>query len=257
MLLANETVAEHFYYSRSPFVYRVHERPDPEKMAEFGSFIAEFGLQLKGNPAGIRPRELSRLLHQIEGKPEENIISSILLRSMRKAAYSAECLGHFGLALKYYCHFTSPIRRYPDLIIHRIIKESLTGPLPSKRIKSYKLRVANAAQLSSEREQQAVELEREAEKLKKTELMVGEVGRQYTAVISGVTSFGIFAALENTIEGLIRMEELYDDYYEHDPKRYRLVGRDSGRVYALGDRLKIAVKSADVDNREINFTIVK
>ncbi|MDR2156327.1 MAG: ribonuclease R, partial [Clostridiales Family XIII bacterium] len=225
MVLANETVAKAFCLARLPFVYRVHERPDAEKMREFMKFIAGFGLKPKGNPAKVKPLALSELLRSVEGSPCERIISKVCLRSMQKAVYGVECLGHFGLALKYYCHFTSPIRRYPDLMIHRIIKESLGGKLPAKRLRSLKTAVAEVAARASATEQRAVMLEREVEKRLKTEYISRYIGREYDAVISGVTSFGLFAELENTVEGMIGLNTLDDDYYDYEAEHYRIVGR--------------------------------
>ena len=256
MLLANETVAKEFAHKKLPFIYRVHEKPDAEKMAEFKQFISSFGIGLKGNISGIKPGDLSDVLHKIHGKPEEMVISTVMLRSMQKALYNTECLGHFGLALKYYCHFTSPIRRYPDLMIHRIIKESLHEKISPKRKKQLAEKVAYAAKHSSETEKKAVELEREVEKMKMAQYMSYHVGEEFDAIISGVTSFGIFAELENTVEGLIRMDDLDDDFYEYFSDKYMVKGRRTGKAYTLGDLLRIRVKSVSAENREIDFQIV-
>jgi ribonuclease R len=256
MLLANETVAKEYFNKKLPFVYRVHEKPNAEKMSEFKQFISGFGIKLKGNVSGIKPKELNEILNKIHGSPEEKVISTVMLRAMQKAGYNTECLGHFGLALKYYCHFTSPIRRYPDLIIHRIIKESLNGEMSSRRKKTLQEKTQFAARHSSETEKLAVELEREVEKMKKAQYMSYHVGEEFDAVISGVTSFGLFAELDNTVEGLIRMDDLIDDYYEYIPEKYELKGRRHGRSYVLGDKIRVKVKSVDVENQEIDFNII-
>lgn len=253
MLLANETVAKEYAIKKIPFVYRVHEKPDSEKMAEFKQFISGFGIKLKSNPSGVNPKELNEILKKIEGTPEEKVISTVMLRAMQKAGYDTDCQGHFGLALKYYCHFTSPIRRYPDLIIHRIIKETIRHKLTPKRKRQLTEKTAFAAKHSSETEKQAVELEREVEKMKKAEYMSYNIGKEYEAVISGVTSFGIFAELENTVEGLIRMDDLSDDYYDYISEAYCLKGKRTGKAYTLGDRIKIRVKGVNVENREVDF----
>jgi len=257
MLIANETIAEHFYWMEIPFVYRVHEQPSPEKIEEFKRFIRSFGLNLKGSSDNIHPKALNEILKNVEGKPEEHVVNTVMLRSMKKAFYGTECTGHFGLGVKYYCHFTSPIRRYPDLIIHRIIKEVIRGELDVKRIRSLKRRTGRAAEISSATERQAQELEREVEKLKKAEYMTYHVGEIYDGIISGVTGFGLFVAIENTIEGLVRIDYLNDDYYDYEASMYRLIGRRTNHIYALGDKVKVKVHSVDLQEREINFTIAE
>lgn len=256
MLLANETVAEEFAIKKLPFVYRVHEKPDPEKMAEFKKFISGFGVKIKGNPNAVSPKELSEVLKKIEDTPEEKVISTIMLRTMQKAVYDTECQGHYGLAFKYYCHFTSPIRRYPDLMIHRIIKESLHSKMDNRRKKKLAEKTDYVAKHCSQTEKQAVELEREVEKMKKAEYMTYHIGEEYYAVVSGVTSFGMFAELGNTVEGLIRMDDLTDDYYEYIPERYELKGEHSGRTFTLGDKIEIRVKAVNTENREIDFELI-
>ncbi|MEL7654979.1 MAG: ribonuclease R [Bacillota bacterium] len=256
MLIANETIAEHFYWMELPFVYRVHETPSLEKIEEFKRFIRSFGLNLKGNPENIHPKALNEIIKSVEGKPEEHVVNTVMLRSMKKAFYGTECEGHFGLGVKYYCHFTSPIRRYPDLIIHRIIKESINGKLDLKRIRVLKKRTERAALISSATERQALELEREVEKLKKAEFMTYHVGEIYDGIINGVASFGFFVEIENTIEGMVRVDYLNDDYYDYEASKYRLIGRRTNKIYALGDKVTIKVHSVDLQNREINFTIV-
>lgn len=253
MLLANETVAEHFFWMDSPFVYRVHEKPQTDKLEQLRAFLRSMGIMLKGNADSIHPKAVRAVLEQAKGQPVENVVNSVTLRSMQKAFYGTGCDGHFGLALKYYCHFTSPIRRYPDLMIHRIIKKWLAGEDPAKLTKHFKKRVQEAADLSSAAERQAVEAEREVEKLKKAEFMSYHVGEVFDGIISGVTGFGIYVQLENTIEGLIRIEELNDDYYDYVKEKYALIGRRTGSTYKLGDKISVFVNDVDIDRREINF----
>lgn len=255
MLIANETIAEHFYWMEVPFVYRIHEKPSIDKMEEFKRFISGFGLTLKGNLENIHPKALNEVLNSVAGKPEEHVVNTIMLRSMKKAFYGTDCEGHFGLGVKYYCHFTSPIRRYPDLIIHRVIKEIINGGLNEKRISSLKKKTNNAAEISSKTERQAQELEREVEKLKKAEYMSYHVGEVYDGIISGVASFGFFVEIENTIEGMVRVDYLNDDYYDYEATKYRLIGRRTNHIYGLGDKVTIKVHSVDLQNREINFTV--
>ncbi|HVI39591.1 MAG TPA: RNB domain-containing ribonuclease, partial [Anaerovoracaceae bacterium] len=256
MLIANETIAEHFYWMEVPFVYRVHEAPSLEKIEEFKRFISSFGLILKGTPENIHPKALNEIIKSVEGKPEEHVVNTVMLRSMKKAFYGTECEGHFGLGVKYYCHFTSPIRRYPDLMIHRIIKESIHGKLDVKRVKVLKKRTDRAAEIASATERQAQELEREVEKLKKAEYMTYHVGETYDGIINGVASFGFFVEIENTIEGMVRVDYLNDDYYDYEAPKYRLIGRRTNKIYALGDKVTIKVHSVELQNREINFTVV-
>ena len=255
MLVANETVAERFFWLEAPFVYRVHEKPSLERMEEFKAFIKNFGLILKGNTENMHPRVLGEILSQTEGKPYESVVNTIMLRSMKKAFYSAVCDGHFGLGLKYYCHFTSPIRRYPDLIIHRIIKETLKEPLSDKRKKALKKKVETAAETASATERQALELEREVEKMKKTEYMADHIGEEFVGVISGVTAFGLYVELPNTIEGMVRLDMIDYDDYDFDSQNYRVIGRITKKVFALGDEVKVIVKSANIAERQIDFQL--
>ncbi len=253
MLKANETVAEHFFWLEAPFIYRIHEKPDMEKMEEFKTFLGSFGLNLKGKTDNVHPKTLGEIIYNIQGRPEESIINSVMLRSMKKAFYSADCGGHFGLALTYYSHFTSPIRRYPDLIVHRIIKTFLREKPDKDSIKSLKKQVLEASEICSKTERFALELEREVEKLKKAEYMWYHVGESYQGIISGVMQFGFFVALENTIEGMVPVDALGDDYYEYEAAKYRLMGQRTRKTYRLGDPVKIQVDSVDIYNREINF----
>lgn len=254
MLLTNETIAKQFVLNSIPFVYRVHERPSTEKISELKTFLNGFELSLSGDPETVKPLAYSNLLKSIKGTPEENIISTIALRSMSKAIYSPECLGHFGLALKNYCHFTSPIRRYPDLIIHRIIKESIKGKIAPKRFKELRGKVEYAAKQSSETEERAIKLEREIEKLMKAEYMNSKIGERFPGIISGMTSYGVFVSLQNTVEGLIRMRNFTDDYYEYNPETYSITGRHKGKKYSLGDKIDIIVENVNLENREIDFS---
>lgn len=256
MLAANETVAEHFYWMDVPFVYRIHEKPSAERMEEFSRFISSFGVRLKGNLDNVRTKALSDVIEQISGKPEEHVIHTVLLRSMKKAFYGTSCDGHFGLGVSYYCHFTSPIRRYPDLMIHRVIKEALAGKLDGARVEQLRKRTEEASALSSAAERVAQELEREVEKLKMAEYMSYHIGEQHKGLISGVAGFGFFVELSNTIEGLVRMTSLTDDYYEYEPEQYRLMGRRTKRIYALGSPVTVCVESVDRQAREINFTVM-
>lgn len=255
MLLANETVAEHFYWMDSPFVYRVHEKPATDKIEQLRTFLRTMGILLKGNADSIHPKAVRAVLEQAKGQPTENVVNSVTLRSMQKAFYSTSCEGHFGLSLKYYCHFTSPIRRYPDLMIHRIIKEWLHGKDPNKLAKHFKQRAAEAAELNSASERQAVEAEREVEKLKKAEYMSYHVGEFFEGIISGVTGFGMYVQLPNTIEGMVRIDKLDDDYYDHIKEKYALQGRRTGKTYKLGDKVAIFVDYVDTERREINFLL--
>lgn len=255
MLLANQTVAEHFYWMEVPFVYRIHESPSPEKMEEFRTFLRGFGLTLKGASDSIHPKTLNDILEKVSGKTYENVINTVMLRSMQKAFYGTECGGHFGLSLKYYCHFTSPIRRYPDLMIHRIIKACLHGKLDGKTLKNFKKKTLEAAEISSATERQAIELERQVEKMKKAEYISYHVGESYDGIISGVTGYGIYVQLANTIEGMVRLDSLTDDYYIYEPEKYRVIGERNHKTYMLGERVRITVDSVSIENREINFVI--
>lgn len=255
MLLANETVAEHFYWMEAPFVYRIHEKPTAEKMEQLKIFLRSMGISLKGSSDSIHPKALSNVLAESEGKLNERIVNSVILRSMQKAFYGTACEGHFGLALKYYCHFTSPIRRYPDLIIHRIIKSIIRDGVTQKGFKHFRKAAENAAELSSIAERKAVEAEREVERLKKAEYMTYHIGEIYDGIISGITHFGIYVQLNNTVEGLIRIDDLNDDYYDYVPEKYALIGEHTGKVYKLGDKVRIFVYNVDMYKYEIDFLI--
>jgi ribonuclease R len=253
MLSANETVAEEFAEKKIPFVYRVHEDPDPDKIEELIAFVRKQGIIIDKKKQSIAPMELQQALKKIEGTPEEGLISRVILRSMQQARYSTECTGHFGLAAKYYCHFTSPIRRYPDLQIHRIIKDFLRGRMNETRKAYYKEILDDVALKSSTAERRADDVERDTEKLKKAQFMQSRVGEEYDGVISGVTGWGFYVELPNTVEGLVHMQNLRDDYYEYDEENRRVVGRLSGRTYSLGDPVKIRVIGAEPAAGTIDF----
>ncbi len=253
MLLANETVAQHFYWLEIPFVYRTHDNPDPDKINQLGIFISNFGLGIKTAKEEVHPKEIQKLLGKVEGTPEEALISRLALRSMKQARYSIDCTGHFGLACSYYCHFTSPIRRYPDLQIHRIIKEHLRERLREERILHYAAILPQVADQSSKMERRAETAERETNKLKKTEYMEEHIGERFEGVVSGITGWGIYVELPNTVEGLIHVSDLEGDYFYYDEANYEMVGRDTGKKYKLGQRIAIIVAKTDQFNRTVDF----
>ncbi len=255
MLAANETVAEDFFWQESPFVYRTHETPDGDKIAKLETLISNFGYYVKSSKENIHPKEFQKLLDKIDNTPEEALISRIVLRTMKQARYTTECTGHFGLATKYYCHFTSPIRRYPDLQIHRIIKETINGKRNDRRDAHYNKRLPDVAMQSSTTERRAEEAERECLKLKKVEYMQERIGQIYDGIISGITSYGMYVELPNTVEGLVRIQSLEDDYYYFDEEHYELIGEDTGRGYKLGQPVKVCVDSCDMLTRTIEFEI--
>lgn len=261
MLAANETVAQHFYWMELPFVYRVHDVPDEDKILKLSTFINNFGYYMKSigkakakvSSEEVHPKEIQKLLAKIEGTPEEPMISRLVLRSMKQAKYSIECTGHFGLACQYYCHFTSPIRRYPDLQIHRIIKDQLRGRLGEERILHYRGILPEVAKHSSETERRADEAERETDKLKKVEYMEDHMDECFDGVISGVTSWGIYVELSNTVEGLIHVSKLPGDYYYYDEGKCEMVGEVTGRTFKLGMPMRVRVEGCDRFNRTIDF----
>ena len=255
MLLANETVAEDYFWQSVPFLYRTHDEPDPEKMKQLGVFINNFGYSLRLSNGEVHPKELQKLLDKIEGKPEEPLLARLTLRSMKQAKYTTQCTGHFGLAARYYTHFTSPIRRYPDLQIHRIIKECLHGGMKEKRIAHYDKVLPQVAVQTSALERRADEAERETEKMKKCEYMSKFVGQTFEGVISGVTNWGFYVELPNTVEGLVRISELRDDYYIFDESRYELVGEMSRKVYKLGQPVRVVVAGTDKLLRTVDFVL--
>ena len=257
MLLANETVAEHMEKLKVPFVYRIHENPDAEKLEKFKAFIYNLGYNDITWGEEVNPKALQRVLDKFKGENEETIISTLLLRSMMQARYSPECAGHFGLAADYYCHFTSPIRRYPDFQIHRIIKEYLNKELTENRSKKLVSIVDSAAKQSSEMERVAQEAEREVDDLKKAEYMKDRIGEIFEGMISSVTGFGAFVELPNTIEGLVHITSFRDDYYIYDEDRLILIGERNKKIYRLGDKLKVLCSKVDILSREIYFEIVE
>lgn len=257
MLMANETIAEDFFWQELPFVYRVHEAPDQEKIAKLSTMIANFGYFIKNTGEELHPKEFQKLLGKIEHTPEEALISRLTLRSMKQAKYSPDCSGHFGLAAKYYCHFTSPIRRYPDLQIHRIIKENLHGRLNEKRIQHYERILSHVADSCSKNERRADEAEREVDKLKKVQYMTQRIGQEFEGVISGITSWGLYVELPNTVEGMVSVNSLADDYYYYDEETYKMIGKDSHKEYNLGQQVRIKVENADMESRTIDFSIVE
>lgn len=255
MLIANETVAQHFFWLEIPFVYRTHDNPDPEKIMKLSTFLHNFGYYIKTSREEVHPKEIQKLLDKMEGTPEEALISRLTLRSMKQAKYTVECSGHFGLACQYYCHFTSPIRRYPDLQIHRIIKEQLRGRLSEKRQEHYQEKLPAVAERSSKMERRADEAERETEKLKKAEYMEAHIGEIFEGVISGITSWGVYVELPNTVEGMIHVSKLPGDYFYYDENAYEMVGQDTGRKYRLGESLKVCVDGVERMTRSIDFSI--
>ncbi|MDE7430998.1 MAG: RNB domain-containing ribonuclease, partial [Lachnospiraceae bacterium] len=254
MLIANETVAEDYFWQELPFVYRTHDNPDSEKMIKLGLFINNFGYAIKGEQE-IHPKELQKLLERISGTDEETLISRLTLRSMKQAKYTTMSTGHFGLATKYYCHFTSPIRRYPDLQIHRIIKENLHGSLNEKRVRHYEAILPEIAEHSCITERRADEAERDTDKIKKVEYMEKYLGEVFDGVISSITNWGMYVELPNTIEGMIRINDLLDDYYYYDEENYELVGSDTKRRFKLGQAVKVEVARTDKLQRQIDFKL--
>ena len=256
MLSANETVAKEFCLAQIPFVYRVHENPDPDKIEQVLALIHSQGYHAKKSGQEIKPKEVQAALAEIEGSSKEPLFSRLFLRSMKQARYSTKCIGHFGLAAEYYCHFTSPIRRYPDLQIHRIIKDTLRNRMNEAKKAYYEEFLDAVAEQSSQMERRAEETERETIKLKKAEYMADHIGEVFEGVISGVTSWGIYVELPNSIEGMIHLSSLSDDYYVFDEEKYQVVGESRGKVYSLGDPLTIRVAEVDVENRTIDFRLV-
>ncbi len=255
MLLANETVAEDYFWQEIPFVYRTHEAPDEDKIKKLATFINNFGHSLHISNKEVRPKEIQKLLARVEGTGEETLISRLALRSMKQARYTPENTGHFGLAAAYYCHFTSPIRRYPDLQIHRIIKENLRGRMNEERREHYANILTEVAKKSSERERLAEEAERETVKLKKVEYMEEHLGEEFEGVISSITKWGIYVELPNTIEGLIHVTNLYDDHYNYREDSYEMVGEHTGKTYKLGQTVCVRAIGTDRLQRTIDFEL--
>ena len=258
MLTANETIAERFFWLEAPFIYRVHEVPDEEKIDELNKFLFNFGYKIKGSKDNIHPKAFAEVLEKIKGRPEERIISNLILRTLKVARYESQNKGHFGIASKYYCHFTSPIRRYPDLFIHRMISKYLEREynVDDEFKAKYEAQSTNYAEKSSEREKIAQKVERDSVDLKMAEFMQNKIGEEYEGIVSSVTSFGIFVELENTVEGLIRFDDLGDDYFIYDENKKTLLGERTKVSYKIGDRVKIRVKNANKILRQIDFEII-
>jgi ribonuclease R len=256
MLATNEVVAEHYFWMEMPFLYRIHEAPAVDKINEFNKFIHNFGHKLKGSTENVHPKAVQELIEKVKGTKEEHIINKLMLRSLKQARYSDVEEGHFGLAAEYYSHFTSPIRRYPDLQIHRIIKEDINGKMNGKRRSHFEALLPEIAKHSSETEREAEKAERDVDDLKMAEYMQDKIGEEYTGMISSVTSFGFFVELENTVEGLISMIDLSDDFYRYDAERLELVGERTAKVYKIGDEIKIKVEKVSLDSRTIDFDLV-
>ena len=257
MLIANETVAQDYFWQELPFVYRTHDNPDTEKIKKLGTFINNFGYTIHIGQDEIHPKELQKLLMKIDGTPEEALISRLTLRSMKQAKYTTVSTGHFGLATNYYCHFTSPIRRYPDLQIHRIIKDNLRGRMNQKRIEHYDSILPEVAKHSSEMERRADEAERETDKLKKVEYMEERIGQVFEGVISGVQEWGFYVELPNTVEGLVHVTSLTDDFYHYEESSYEMIGERTNKHYKLGQKVKVIVADTDKIMRTIDFRVVR
>lgn len=255
MLAANETVASHMFWQDMPFLYRIHEAPDMDRIQKLALIISNFGLVIKGAKEEIHPKEIQKVLANVAGRDEENLVTRLALRSMMQAKYSTECLGHFGLAVKEYTHFTSPIRRYPDLQIHRILKDQIRGRLNDKKIEHYKSILDKVAFDTSKLERRADEAERETDKLKKCQYMSSRIGNEYEGVISGVTNYGLYVELPDTVEGMVHISKINGDYYYFDEAHLELIGEATGRKYRLGQKVKIKVESVDSFMKTIDFTL--
>jgi ribonuclease R len=256
MLVTNEVIAEHYFWLEMPFLYRVHEVPSPDKINEFNKLVHNFGHKLKGNTESIHPKAVQELIREVRDTKEEHIINKLMLRSLKQAKYSEVEEGHFGLAAEYYSHFTSPIRRYPDLQIHRIIKEDLNQKIDAKKRNHYEGILPEIAKRSSETEREAEKAERDVDDLKKAEFMQDKVGEEFDGMISSITSFGFFVELENTVEGLIRMIDLSDDFYRFDAEKLQLIGERKGKVYKIGDEIRVKLEKVSLDSRTIDFDLV-
>ncbi len=255
MLICNETVAEHMYWLKVPCMYRVHEEPDPGKLEDFNKFIYNFGYSIKGLKK-VHPKTLQELITKVKGKKEERVINTLMLRSLKRAKYSHQSLGHYGLSLKYYCHFTAPIRRYPDLVVHRILKETIKGKMKKGRNTYLKDFVERAALHSSDRERAAEEAERDVEDMKKVEYMADRVGEEFEGIVSGVTAFGLFVELDNGIEGMVRVSYMEDDFYHFNEKNYMLLGERTRKAYRIGDAVKVQVLRANLNEKTLDLALV-
>lgn len=258
MLAANETIAEHFHWMDVPFIHRIHEEPDEGKLESFFEFLASLGIAVKGTANEVHPRALQKVLEQIKDEPEEMIVSKLMLRSMKQAKYASQSVGHFGLATQFYTHFTAPIRRYPDLIVHRLIRTYLFNQDMDKNTLSYwRENLPDIAKHTSEMERRAVDAERETDDLKKAEFMLDKIGEEFDGIISSVTNFGMFVELENTVEGLIHVSYLVDDYYHYDDRSHALIGEHTATIYRVGDEVKVRVVQVNMEERAIDFELVE
>ena len=257
MLIANETVARHMDTKHQPFMYRVHEQPNDEKLERLNNVLAAFGLFVRADENGqVKPMDIQNVLSKVEGKPEERLLSTVALRSMQQARYSPESLGHFGLAARYYTHFTSPIRRYPDLIVHRLLRESFaTGSIPMARQEKLRELLPEIADHASERERIAIEAERETTDIKKIEYMAQFVGEEFKGIISGVTAFGIFVELDNGVEGLVHVSTMTNDFYEYKEEQFAMVGEKTQQRYRLGDEVEVLLVRANIEERNLDFVL--
>ncbi|MFD9625964.1 ribonuclease R [Peribacillus muralis] len=257
MLAANETVAEHFHRLDVPFIYRIHEDPKPEKLQRFFEFITNFGYIVRGSANDVHPKALQEIIEAVAGKPEETVISTVMLRSMQQAKYDPESLGHFGLSAEFYTHFTSPIRRYPDLIVHRLIRTYLVeGKLDQATKEKWNANLPEIADHTSKRERRSVDAERETDDLKKAEYMLDKIGEEYTGIIGSVTNFGMFVELPNTIEGLVHVSFMTDDYYRFDERQLAMIGERTGNVFRIGDEIDVRVSNVNKEERAIDFEII-
>lgn len=258
MLTANEIVAEKFYWLEAPFIYRVHEEPDTEKVNALNKFLFNFGYKIKSNKEKVYPKAFAEVLEKVKGREEEMVVSNLILRTLKVARYESENKGHFGIASKYYCHFTSPIRRYPDLFIHRIISKYIDNSyiLNEKNLEKYKEQATKYSQTSSEREKIAQKVEREAIAIKKAEYMQNKIGKEYEGIVSGITAFGMFVELENTVEGLIKFEDLGNKYFIYNDENKTLIGENSKKIYKIGEKIRIKVIYANKQLRRINFKAI-
>lgn len=257
MILANETVSEHFFHLDLPFLYRTHEKPSLEKLTDFNNFIHNFGLGIKGKLDDVRPQQLNDIIEQVVDKPHSSIISKLMLRSLKQAKYTNYMEGHFGLASQYYSHFTSPIRRYPDLQIHRIIKEQLSGKLNERRTKHYETILPEVADQSSTRERRADTAEREVDDIKMAEFMQDKIGETYMATVSGVTGFGLFVELDNSVEGMIRISDISWENFQFDPEKYLIRGIKNGKTLTVGDKVPVRLLRVNVEAGEITFELLE
>lgn len=257
MLAANETIAEHFHWLDVPFIYRIHEDPKEDKLRNFFEFITNFGYIVKGTANQVHPRALQQIIEEVQGKPEEMVVSTVMLRSMQQAKYDPECIGHFGLSTQFYTHFTSPIRRYPDLIVHRLIRTYLIeGKMDEETRAKWEAALPDIAEHSSKMERRAQDAERETEELKKAEFMEDKIGEEFDGIISSAANYGLFVELENTVEGLVHVSYMTDDYYHYDERHYAMIGERTGNVYRIGDQITVRVINVNKEERSVDFEIV-